>query len=62
MTVAADKTGMLRQALEQRILNGLSCEWEVALWVLSSELPERPCENPFSASGTCGDVWGNGIP
>jgi hypothetical protein len=34
MTTATDKTGSLRQALEQRIIHGLSCEWEVALWVL----------------------------
>jgi len=38
MTTAADeKMGELRLALEQRILHGLSCEWDVALWVL----PER---------------------
>ena len=30
MTAAADKTGKLRQAFEQHILHGLSCEWEVA--------------------------------
>ena len=28
----AYKMGALRQAFEQRILHGLSCEWEVALW------------------------------
>lgn len=34
MTSSTEKTGALRQALEKRILHGLSCEWEVALWGL----------------------------
>jgi hypothetical protein len=29
-----DNSDQLRQALELRILHGLSCEWDVALWVL----------------------------
>lgn len=36
METTSDKTYMLRQDLERRILHGLSCEWETALWVLSN--------------------------
>lgn len=34
MTSDTDNTSALRVALEKRILHGLSCEWEVALWGL----------------------------
>ncbi len=37
MKTVTEKTGRLREDLERRIVHGLSCEWDVALWVL----PER---------------------
>ncbi len=36
-----NKKILIQETLERRILHGLACEWETALWVLSSEHKKR---------------------
>ena len=38
MNSKGKKTVSLEQALEHRILHGLSCEWDMALWILKEGL------------------------
>ena len=44
--------------LERRILQGLSCEWEKALWVLPSR-SGRKMLPPFSGLRDFQDRWGS---
>jgi hypothetical protein len=44
------KTALIHEKLEQRILHGLLCEWETAQWVLSSTHSKRMQKPLFSLS------------
>ena len=53
-----EKTVEMQQKLEHRILHGLSCEWEIALWVLDPSYRERLARPMFSL-GDLKDRWGH---
>ena len=47
----------LQEKLEHRILHGISCEWEAALWVLNSEHRRRMIK-PFFSLKNLTKTWG----
>ena len=47
----------LQEKLEKRILHGLSCEWESALWVLKSE-HSRQMKKPLFSLRNLTKTWG----
>jgi len=48
----------MQQKLEQRILHGLACEWETALWVLDTSYRER-LARPLFSLGDLKHRWGH---
>ena len=46
-----EKNDAVQQKLERRILHGLACEWETALWVLDTSYRERLSRPLFSLGG-----------
>jgi hypothetical protein len=53
-----EKTAEMQQKLEHRILHGLACEWETALWVLDTSYRER-LHRPIFSLGGLKDRWGH---
>ncbi len=53
-----EKTAQMQQKLEQRILHGLACEWETALWVLDTSYRER-LSRPVFRLGDLKQRWGH---
>jgi len=47
----------IQERLEQRILHGLSCEWEKALWVLPRRYSQE-LRKPLFSIGDTGEKWG----
>jgi hypothetical protein len=47
----------IQERLERQILHGLSCEWDLALWVLPSDYRKKMQKPLFSISGMTGR-WG----
>ena len=52
-----EKTAEIQQKLEHRILHGLACEWETALWVLDTSYRER-LRRPVFSLGDLKHRWG----
>ncbi len=48
----------MQQKLEHRILHGLACEWETALWVLDTSYRER-LSRPIFSLGDLKNGWGH---
>ncbi|MBN1831455.1 MAG: DUF2786 domain-containing protein [Deltaproteobacteria bacterium] len=53
-----ENTAEIQQKLEQRILHGLACEWETALWVLDRSYRER-LSKPIFSLGDLKKRWGH---
>jgi len=53
-----EKTAEMLQKLEHRILHGLACEWETALWVLDPSYREK-IHRPLFSLGDLKNRWGH---
>ena len=53
-----EKKAEMQQKLEHRILHGLACEWETALWVLDTSYREK-IHRPIFSLGDFKNRWGH---
>jgi hypothetical protein len=56
--MSKDKNNVLQQNLERRMLHGLACEWENALWVLDPSYRKR-LRKPIFSLGDLKNKWGS---